>query len=319
MGYDTSFHPVDIALIHDRVLPYITGHGDDDAIDDLVQRAVQLRRVRFRAKSWALGAMRAARNNGIDTFEGMLHVWGRPFFIVADDPAQVAEGAVRYLNTPLDGVDDLAREMVARLDPALVASVEPDSGGHLPDDAGLTRSFNWRPKILRAAVAALRAGETTMSWGSKELKPVDILGQETVYMLLNFVSDLVPGWMSRGKTWPTYLLDAGGLPATGFEAPDDLLGPLSAEFPQVSWTSEGTIIGNYMAGGYVPPARIQAVRATLHSGRDAVLHGAEEKLGRADWALELRKIDEALALAEHLGYGFCEATEVYSGMEGNLN
>lgn len=319
MGYDTSFHPVDIALIHDRVLPYIGGHGADDAIDDLVRRAVELRRIRFRAKSWALGTMRAARANGIDAFEGMLHVWGRPFFIVADDPAQVAEDAVRYLNTPLDGVDDLAREMVARLDPALVAAVEPDTGGHLPDDADLTRSFNWRPKILRASVAALRAGETTMSWGSKELKPVDILGQETVYMLVNFVSDLVPGWMSRGKTWPTHLLDAGDLPATGFGPPDDLLGPLSAEFPQISWTSEATITGNYMVGGYVAPAEIRAARTTLHNGREAVLRGIEAKLGRADWALELRKIDEALALAQHLGHGFCEATEVYSGMEGNLN
>jgi hypothetical protein len=280
---------------------------------------VQLRRVRFRAKSWALGASQAARNTGIDGFETMLHVWGRPFFIVADDPAQVAEDAVRYLNTPLDGVDDLAGEMVARLDPALVATVRPDTGGSLPDDAVLTRSFRWRPTILRSSVAALRAGEATMNWNGKELKPADILAQETVYMLLNFVSDLVPGWMSRGKTWPTFLLDAGGLPATGFDAPSDLLGPLGAEFPQVSWTSEATIIGNYMVGGYVPPAELQAARTTLHNGRDAVIRGIEAKLGPSNWALELRKIDEALALAQHLGFGFCEATEVYSGMEGNLN
>jgi hypothetical protein len=319
VGYDTSFHPVDVAVIHDRVLPYIAGHGDDDAIDDLVQRMVKLRRVRFRAKSWALGASKAARSNGIDAFGSMLHVWGRPFFIVADEPEQVAEAAVRYLNTPLDGVDDLAREMVARLDPALVAAVRPDTGGSLPDDAGLARSFSWRPRILRSAVAAVRAGETTMRWNGQELKPADVLAQETVYMLLNFVSDLVPGWMSRGKTWPTYLLDAGGLPATGFDAPDDLVAPLRAELPQVSFASEGTIIGNYMVGGYVAPERVQDARGTLHSGRDAVIGGVEAKLGPANWALELRKIDEALALAQHLGSGFCEATEIYSGMEGNLN
>ncbi|GAA1026269.1 hypothetical protein GCM10009557_03380 [Virgisporangium ochraceum] len=319
MGYDTSFHPVDVALLHDRVLPYIAGHGADDDIDDLVQRAVRLRRVRFRAKSWALGVARATRDTGVDAFDSMLHVWGRPFFIVADEPDEVADLAVRYLNTPLDGVDDLAREMVARLDPALVAAVRPDTSGTLPDDAGLTGSFSWRPRVLRSSVAALRAGETTLTWNGEELKPADVLAQETVYMLLHVASFLVPGWMSRGRTWPTYLLDAGGLPEAGFGPPDDLLGPLAAEFPQLPWTSEATIIGNYMVGGYVAPAGVPATRTALRDGRDAIISGAEAKLGASNWALELRKIDEALALAQRLGVGFCEATEVYSGMTGSLN
>jgi hypothetical protein len=125
--------------------------------------------------------------------------------------------------------------------------------------------------------------------------------------------------MSRGETWPTSLLDAGDLPTTAFDAPDDLLGPLSTEFPELSWTSEATITGNYTVGGYVPPARVEAVRTTLHNGGEALLRDVAANLGRADWATELRKIDEALALAQHLGYGFCEATEVYSGLEGNLN
>ncbi|WP_267887035.1 hypothetical protein [Streptomyces sp. WM6378] len=40
---------------------------------------------------------------------------------------------------------------------------------------------------------------------------------------------------------------------------------------------------------------------------------------KCEAALDVRKIDEAMGTAEHLGLAFCEATELYSGMEGNLN
>jgi hypothetical protein len=90
------------------------------------------------------------------------------------------------------------------------------------------------------------------------------------------------------------LLYVAGLPSAGFEVPDDVFGPFLAE----------------SVGG---------AKANLITNRDTVIHAAEEKMGPADWGLEVRKIDEAFALAQHLGMGFCEATEIYSGMEGNLN
>jgi hypothetical protein len=319
VGYDTSYHPVDIATIGNRVLPYICGDGSDESLDDLVERMVTRRRVRFRAKSWALGTLQAARERRVDGFEGMLHVWGRPFFIVADEPAQVADDALRYLNTSPAGVDDLAREMIARLDPALAPHVAPDTGGSLPDDATLARSFGVRPRVLRTAVAALRAGRSTMRWGDRDLDPGEILADQMSFMLLTLVSDLVPGWMSRGKSWPTYLLYVAGLPSTGFAPPDDLFGPLLAEFPQLPWHNGDSITGNYMVGGYVPPNEVGAAKANLTTHRDAILRAAAEKMGPADWDLDVRKIDEAFTLAQRLGFGFCEATEIYSGMEGNLN
>lgn len=57
MGYDVSAHPVDVDLIQDRLLPYVQGEGD---IDDLIQDAVRLAQVRFRANAWGLGLVNLA-------------------------------------------------------------------------------------------------------------------------------------------------------------------------------------------------------------------------------------------------------------------
>jgi hypothetical protein len=55
MGFDVSFHPVDLRLIHERLVPYIMGLGQ---IDDLVERAVRIARIRHRANAWGLGALK---------------------------------------------------------------------------------------------------------------------------------------------------------------------------------------------------------------------------------------------------------------------
>jgi hypothetical protein len=45
---------------------------------------------------------------------------------------------------------------------------------------------------------------------------------------------------------------------------------------------------------------------------------AAEAIGVAadQFALTLTKIDEAMAMAARLGHAFCEATEIYSGVQG---
>ena len=78
MGYDTSYHAVDLPLIQTRLLPYVSGQG---SIDDLVEQALLLSKVRFRANAWGLGS------KDFPAREPFLHVWGRPFFIVGDDPS----------------------------------------------------------------------------------------------------------------------------------------------------------------------------------------------------------------------------------------
>lgn len=319
MGFDTSFHPVDTALIQDRLLPYIAGRGTEGDLDDLIGRAVALRRVRFRAKSWALGAQKAAEKLGIDAFDTDLLVWGRPFFISGDSD-RVVDDVTRYLRTPLDGVEALAREMAGRIDPRLAGAVEADQSGQLPDDdAELGAAISWRMRLLRASGAALRAGERTVRDGDAEHDAAQLLEREVPFSVVEFAACLVPGWMSRGYTWPTALCAAASVPATGFTEPAPLFEPLREQFPTLDWFSAATITENYMVGGFVGGNDVPAARASLHAHRDELL----EPPRREDWEdyclANLGKIDEAIALAEHLGHGFCEATEIYSGFEGNLN
>ncbi|MGW7671568.1 hypothetical protein ACWGJX_31265 [Streptomyces sp. NPDC054775] len=63
------------------------------------------------------------------------------------------------------------------------------------------------------------------------------------------------------------------------------------------------------ADGLVPATAVAEARAHL------VRHCDELKCD----VLEVQKIDEAMAKAEQLCLAFCEATELYSGMKGNLN
>jgi hypothetical protein len=63
MGFDVSFHPVDLRLIHERLVPYIMGIG---SIDDLVEHAVRIARIRHRANAWGLGALKLTEDSEED-------------------------------------------------------------------------------------------------------------------------------------------------------------------------------------------------------------------------------------------------------------
>lgn len=311
MGYDTSYHPVDMALVEGRLLPYIAGHGDADGIDDLIARAVEIRRTRFRAKAWALGVLQATRGLDGVAFDSGLHVWGRPFFIVGDGIEGIAEDVRRYLATPSGGVDALAREMIDRIDPALTARVTPDAGGRLPDDGRLAAGMSTALRTLRGAAIALREGRRTVHHpDGREFGAAEILVSEVPFNLLTFAAALLPGWMSRGRTWPTALCADAGVADEGFTAPAALTGLLREEFPALDWPlPDGTITANYTVGGLVPAPAVAGARANLARHRDAFDCDPSD----------LRKIDEAMGVAAAFGAAFCEATEIYSGMEGDLN
>jgi hypothetical protein len=314
MGFDTSYHPVDMRLVETRLLPYLAGFGDDGDIDDLVVRAVAIRKTRFRAKAWALGVQTALRDGADDSgFDSWLHVWGRPFFIVGDGVGSVVEGMQRYLAAQdFDAVDAIAADMIGRLDPSPAGRVVPDSGGRLPDDAELAGNLSQALRILRGAALALRAGQRTVRHprGDREFDAAQLLSREVPYNLLEFAAALLPGWMSRGYTWPTRLCADAGLPAEGFTDASALTGLLREQFPALDWpVLPDTIVANYTVGGLVPAPDVPTARAQL----------ARERARLDCDGLELRKLDEALGVAEHLGFAFCEATEIYSGFEGNLN
>lgn len=312
MGFDTSFHPVDLPLIEKRLLPYLAGHGEGDSIDDLIARAVEIRKVRFRAKAWALGVQGYALDHEGVGFEAHLYVWGRPFFLVGDGPDRIAEDLQRYLAASADGVDAIAAEMIDRLDPVLAGRIEPDEDGQLPGDDALAAGLAMPLRMLRGAALALRRGERHVRrpGDGQEFDAARLLTHEVPYCVVEFAAALLPGWMSRGYTWPTRLCAEAGLGAEGFTAPTALTGLLREEFTDLDWpTLPATIVRNYMVGGLVPAASVAEARTHLA--------GHHDKLD-CD-ALDVQKIDEAMTVAEHLGLGFCEATELYSAMEGNLN
>src|SRR5262245_63308057 len=157
MGYDISYHPVDVAFLRDRVAPYVRGKGN---LDDVIPDMGRIEKVRGRAGAWALKVVdiyhkevqrqrdaeefaRSAARSAVagksvarpkkvparplpGWFDPDLHVWGRPFFITARTPEEVSDRIDRYCAAGSDAeVDALAREEVARLNPTLAQRMGP--------------------------------------------------------------------------------------------------------------------------------------------------------------------------------------------------
>lgn len=312
MGFDTSFHPVDLPLIEGRLLPFLAGRGTDDGIDDLIARAVEIRKVRFRAKAWALGVQEYSLDHEEIPFEAHLHVWGRPFFIVGEQSEHIAEDVQRYLTSTCADVDALAAEMLNRLDPALPGRIKPDANGILPSDETIVRELATPLRMLRGAALALRAGQSHVHrpGDGRDFDAALLLTREVPFCVVEFAAALLPGWMSRGYTWPTRLCADTGISAESFYAPTALTGLLREEFSGLEWPDPpATITSNYTIGGLVPATDVAGTRTHLRGHRHEL---------KCD-ALDAQKIDEAMGVAEHLGLAFCEATDLYSGMQGSLN
>jgi hypothetical protein len=398
MGFDVSFHPVDLQLIHERLVPYIMGLG---SIDDLVERAVRIARIRHRANAWGLGALKltedpdddqdfdplaqrlldedelsdglddldeealalagdmaaeslrdpdapyteelegsgiilspsfadghresSARTNGQSDRQPLvdsdLHVWGRPFFVTAQEPLAVSQVIDRYLDANLETADLIAKAELGRLDPELASLVTLEPEADAPSDEELAQGIRWKLDLLRRCYRARRAGQRSVTLpDGEEADPSELLGREVPLALLEFAANFRPGWMARGIVWPSVLLHEAELDDAGcFEPPGALVEPLARELGGMSFFLEPTITENYMVGGYVPPKKVPLLRAQLEKHRARVLACSRD----AGWELEcksaLRKILEALADAERRGLGFAEATEVYSGIQGIMN
>ncbi|MEV6071240.1 hypothetical protein AB0L82_32240 [Nocardia sp. NPDC052001] len=318
MGYDISFHPIDLRVAQGRIAPFLAGHGGDDDLDDLIADAVRQAKVRFRANAWALGVRKAYTGADFDSF---LYIWGRPFFVTADDPATVAETVVRYCDSSLDAVDDLARSQIALIDPALVKHVEPEISGTLPSDENLAAGFRWKLDLLREASTAIRAGRSTIrNADGDDISASGALTGNAQFCLVEFLAALLPGWIERGKVWPSELAEQasteGPLPMSD-NAP--LLGALTTEFPALDWEVNWTIRGNYQIGGYAAPDQVTPMRKWLSRNAEALMSVGDRWDDRPYVAKAMIKIDEALALAELTGSAFVEAAEIYIPMQGTMN
>ncbi|MFE3544470.1 hypothetical protein ACFXK0_16045 [Nocardia sp. NPDC059177] len=317
MGYDISFHPIDVRLAEERITPFLAGRGSDDDLDDLVADAVRQAKVRFRANAWGLGTSKVVDRADFDT---SLYIWGRPFFVTAESPAAVAETVLRYTRADTDTVDELARTQLAQLDRALLDRVEPDPSGTLPADEHLATGFRWKLDLLRAAAVAVRAGRPTVRNGDDELAAADVLTGNAQFCTVEFLAALLPGWIDRGRVWPTELAENA---ATDGYAPlggnDPLLGVLATEFPTLTWESNWTIPTNYAVGGYTAPTEVRPLRDWLARNAEPLAAVGDQWNDRAPVRRTLRKIDEALALAESTGTAFVEAAEIYIPIQGTIN
>jgi hypothetical protein len=316
MGYDSSYHPIAIDFVQEQLLPYLLGEGD---IEPLLRSALLRNRIRARAKAWALAVHRLSP--APRRFDPHLHLWGRPFFIVVDDTEVVLDTYDLYLTaTDEQQVDAIALEQLHAIAPGLTAPVQSlFQAPPAPPQEELLGELRWRLDILRSAVAAVRQGGAQIEARGRLHDPRALLRREVPFAVLSFTATLAPGWMSRGVTWPTALLDAVPLPLRPFfEKPSALLGPLPQALPGQSWFLYDTIVENYMVGGLVAPSYVAPLRRFLADQQGALL-AAQPEAERAELRRELRKIKEALALAQRKGWAFAEATEVYSGLQGSLN
>ncbi|WP_336084116.1 hypothetical protein [Nocardia sp. SSK8] len=318
MGYDISFHPIDQRLVEERLTPFLAGRGSAGDLDDLVADAVRQAQVRFRANAWGLGARKVCAGTDFDSF---LYLWGRPFFVTAETPEDVAETVLRYTRAEVGEVDALARTQLALLDRTLPDRVEPDLSGALPTAEHLATGFRWKLDLLREAATAVRAGrEHIRNADGATIQAADALTGNAQFVLVEFLAALLPGWIERGRVWPTELAESaetdGYAPLGGNDA---LLGVLPAEFPTLTWESNWTIPTNYAIGGYAAPGEVRPLRDWLARNAEPLAAVGDQWNDRAAVRLVLRKIDEALALAELTGAGFAEAAEIYLPMRGTVN
>jgi len=348
MGFDVSYHPVDLELVL-RLARHVAGQG---SIEELVDRACGLELRRFRAKAWALALINvqhaehdAWREATARTGKGKtkkktddaatapemrtvrvdsnLHVWGRPFLITADEPLEVSAAIDSYLAATTNGeIDSLARQAIKRIAPGLEKELKPDLESGPPAKKELPgivlRDLDVLPEVYESA----RRGKRTMTLPSGDsADPKRVLASSLPLLVLAFAARFRPGWMDRGHVWPSLLMHEVELaPQRFFEPPRALFGALLEELPSsVGKQLSATITENYMVGGLVPAGRVPDLRRLLLDKREALV-GKPRKDGWAEECLvSLRKIDEALADAEQRGLPFAEATEVYSGPLGIMN
>lgn len=314
MGYDVSFHPVPLELIQERLIPYLLGEG---SLDDLTQEAVRRSQVRARAKAWALAVQRLP--TGPRRFDPSWHLWGRPFFVVEDDTESALDTYDLYLKATPEQADAIAIEQLHALAPGLTDGVRALLSPPVVAEEQLRGELLWRLDILRAAVAAVRQGQGQIDAGGRVHDPRALLRREVPFAVLFFASALYPGWMSRGQHWPSALLDEAPLPTQPFfNKPAPLLGRLPQVMPSQGWFLYPTVVENFMVGGLTSPGYVAPLRKYLGDHQGALL-SLRPEAERGELRRELRKMDEALALAQRRGWAFAEATEIYNGLQGQLN
>jgi hypothetical protein len=352
MGYDISYHPVDLDFVHGTLLPaLLTGEG----LAELEAEAARHAKNRYIANAWGLGVNAACRDAWVAAqersspkpaavgkpglfarmlgrgakgsgapaapsaaewilrYESDLHVWGRPYFITAKESAHVSAAIDAWLNAVPENADALARGMVERLAPELLPLVHPDYAAGIPSDEAFLEAVSEPVATCREVLRALEAGERFMSAEGTDIDPADLVGSDFIFTLARIASWFRPGWMDRGKYWPTRALPAV-LPEPGdyWQPATQLIAPLLARHPRIQCPLFATIESNYQVGGFVAAKDVPRLRRDVEAARAVLIAGDHPE---TSWT----KLHEAVLDAESRGIAFLEATEIYSGPEGILN
>ena len=353
--HETSYHPVDVRFFHERIIPFIRGEKE---IDDLVEDAVRLAKVRLRTNAWGYALVRlymdevrrqeklkrkqeggggllgrlfgkpkaepakadepGAAPSPAGAFNPHVHFWGRPFLV---GRADVSAAIDRYLAAAPEDVDSIAREEILAFSPALEEMQPLEDAGHLLPDEDLARDVRGTLDVLQEAYAARKAGKRVELPSGEEVDPQEIFASDFLHASLQFASIFRPGWMGR-DVWPSKLLAGAGIQdAPGWETPLALAEPMLGELPSLRDALKRELGESSLVGGYVRPENVSRFKAFLDENREALL-AAPRKEGEEQGAVaerELGKIREALDDAERRKMGFCEAAEVYNGQQGATN
>ncbi|MEM8982125.1 MAG: hypothetical protein AAGC71_03805 [Pseudomonadota bacterium] len=344
MGYDISYHPVDIQYLESTVFPYILGETDSDALFDRPTKIVQ---ARFQANAWGLGllgryheqnrreyewnsqnaikkaALKLAGKKPPEReleFESDIYVWGRPFFISDASAAEVAASIERYLNaTDLAAVDALAQQAINDKWPQLAGAIQPKFEQEPPTESDFRNEVSWKIVLMRDAVAALRAGTEVKTPDGESMDPAECIEAYLQHAAMEFAAITRPGWMTRGYVWPTYLCDLGGLPTTVFESSQKPFSGFLEKLPEAKLRDDDAISENYMLGGYVPAAELPQLKQLFAEGRDEIIAAATKEGWEYDCKVTLQKLDETIHYCEVNNLGLVEAAEIYSGPMGIMN
>lgn len=342
MGFDVSFHPLDVKLIENQIVPVILGK---QAPEELYRRAAKAAKNRFLANAWGLGLLqfrneqlrlqREASNKGviarllgrskpsesaaIAEFDSDLYVWGRPYFITSIDDDALFESIDRYTDAAPQDADELARRMIADRWPDVSDRVRKDDSSGLPSDEDFLHSVSWKIELLREAVKAVSDGTTIRLPDGEEQDPVELLSNDAQMAILEFHSALVPGWMGRGLVAPTQLLQQAGRQSKVIERSDKPFASLSDAISALTLRSDASVIENFMVGGYVAAENVAVFLGELESTKPDILSAADGEGWRLECEVVFRKIAEALKDARRRGIGFVEASEIYSAPMGVMN
>lgn len=343
MGFDVSFHPVDVSFVQQEIIPFVLGNAEfSRQFDD----AARVARNRYRANAWGLAAssLHSDRLMPVEPpkksflanlfakgptpkaepppnfeFETDLFIWGRPFFITNQSPSEVSAAIDHYLTADDEGVDRLAREMLERLSPGLSLAVTPNYEGGIPNAERFREAETSRILLFAEAMKAHRAAKQIRLPDGASADPRDLFASDFALSAISFASTRRPGWMGRGYVWPTMLLEEAGLPNDVFESAENLFSPLSEAEPSLKLTFARTIEENYTLGGYVPPESVPAALELFEANVDKLVQPAKNDGWEYDARIAVQKIIEALSDAKSRGFAFLEASEVYSGPLGMMN